>query len=247
MGNLIDTTGLDQYTDEITTFTSGDSSSPSSFTTIDVVASKEKPSSLFQKLSQAIANIRWLYKPPFTRNSQSTTYLYYSSALNPSSGSTISSILGSVSNMAQNVSSLADRAVKNYAVSYGGVSMKTESSANWIDIGIPPFYSNMNGAHMSVCLIGSINVSGLASGNNFILGMRVRTGASGNGRLIIDNASNGAISFTCPVFYADSLSCDGTTTYKHIYYKIFGEGSWSSSISVAFNSIVFVGGGMGSY
>lgn len=61
MGNLIDTDGLDQYTDEITTFTSGDSSSPSSFTTIPVVASKEKPSSLFQKLSQAIANIRWLY------------------------------------------------------------------------------------------------------------------------------------------------------------------------------------------
>lgn len=60
MGNLIDTEGLDQYTDEITTFTSGDSSSPSSFADIAVVASKEKPSSLFQKLSQAIANIRWL-------------------------------------------------------------------------------------------------------------------------------------------------------------------------------------------
>lgn len=60
MGNLIDTEGLDQYTDEITTFTSGDSSSPSSFTDIAVVASKEKPSSLFQKLSQAIANIRFL-------------------------------------------------------------------------------------------------------------------------------------------------------------------------------------------
>lgn len=60
MGNLIDTDGLDQYTDEITTFTSGDSSSPSSFTDIAVVASKEKPSSLFQKLSQAISNIRYL-------------------------------------------------------------------------------------------------------------------------------------------------------------------------------------------
>ena len=56
MGNLIDTDGLDQYTDEITTFTSGDSSSPSSFTTIPVVASKEKPSSL-QNSSVAVVLI----------------------------------------------------------------------------------------------------------------------------------------------------------------------------------------------
>ena len=49
-------------TNNIVTFTSGDSPSPTAWTNIDSLATGEKHSSLFNKISTMIKNVRFLYK-----------------------------------------------------------------------------------------------------------------------------------------------------------------------------------------
>lgn len=46
----------------VTSFTSGDSTSPTAWTDVSVIATGEKHSSLFKKLSTFAKNVRWLYK-----------------------------------------------------------------------------------------------------------------------------------------------------------------------------------------
>jgi len=61
MANIVDTDALNQYDQETSTFTSGDSSSPNAWQSVSVLASGETKPSIFAKISKMFANIRWLY------------------------------------------------------------------------------------------------------------------------------------------------------------------------------------------
>ena len=238
MGNLIDTDGLDQYTDEITTFTSGDSSSPSSFTTIPVVASKEKPSSLFQKLSQAISNIRWLYKPTFTRNTTSTSYSIDYKSINPSSGSTISTVFNYLSNMAQNVECLRWNSVLSNSTIFGGGPVQTEAATSWSNWYINTVFTSLGGASTKVVFMGQILVTGLSSGNTLAITIKTKPSSSGTEKIIGYQMSNGATTISVPFFVMYDLGDLSSSGGAKIYYKIYGTSGYSSA-TYSYTSVFF--------
>lgn len=107
----------DDTKNNTTTFTSADTStSPSSFQTISLMTSGEKHSSLFEKLSQAIKNIRWLnnnkrttgaydtYRDTVTFSSgDSTSATSWTDVSTLSSGLTHATLLNRISTMMKNV------------------------------------------------------------------------------------------------------------------------------------------------
>jgi len=107
----------DDTKNNTTTFTSADTStSPSSFQTISLMTSGEKHSSLFEKLSQAIKNIRWLnnnkrttgaydtYRDTVTFSSgDSTSATSWTDVSTLSSGLTHAALLNRISTMMKNV------------------------------------------------------------------------------------------------------------------------------------------------
>lgn len=134
VANKLDKTGDSK--DNTVTYTSGDSTSPGSFQSINVMASGEKHSSLFNKLSKAVANIRWLNSNKrttgaFDSKSDTVTFTTGDSATDSAatswstvsqlvSGLTHATLLNRISTMMKNT-----RYLYNISTSYTSYSFKS--------------------------------------------------------------------------------------------------------------------------
>ena len=180
--------------DNVTTFTSEDSSSPSSFATIEVVSSGEKHNTLFKKLSQAIRNIRWLNSNKRTTGayddkndtvtfttadvSSDSSATSWTSVSQLTSGSTFATLLNRISAMMKNTRYLYNNMFK---IAYARiVSPNTVISANTVNIiyGEETIYNQTS--QIIAMVIGKVEVwQAVSGGSDYVKlplsGFRVNT------------------------------------------------------------------------
>lgn len=148
------------------TFTSDDATNPSSFTTINLVESGEAHSSLFQKLSQAVKNIRWLNSNKRTTgafNAQNDTVSFttadvssdssatsWTSVSQLTSGSTFSTLMNRISAMMKNTRYLYNLLTSTYTTTKSKVFSSYGSSIDSSKLYIVQAYKIGNLKFLSV-------------------------------------------------------------------------------------------------
>ena len=195
-GNMTNTSDIK---DNIITFTSADTSSPSNFLSVDVFTTGSKSSVLFNNISKMSSNIRFLNnnKLDKTGDAKSNTVTFISDdtqspnnflSMNVlSSGSTIASLFNSMSKMASNIRFLNNNRVDNRYITKSNDGILVHDLPN----------NNSNG--IKIFTDGSVNIANSITSNKDLNLILPVGDSSGSIKLVIDGTSNDGILTSCRV------------------------------------------------
>ena len=203
--------------DNTVTYTSGDASTPSSFQSINVLASGETHSSLFNKISKAVANVRWLNSNKRTTGayddkndtvtfttadvSSDSSATSWTTVSQLTSGSTFATLLNRISAMMKNTRYLYYYKSFKSVTSYGkSFSLNLSGNADGTDKSVVVNSSVTSGdANKFIIASYSVYETGAAGHSKYviILGTRISINSDGlNFVMKLSNASSSDITLS---------------------------------------------------
>ena len=192
-------TNTSDIKDNVITFTSADTSSPSNFLSVDVFTTGSKSSVLFNNISKMSSNIRFLNnnKLDKTGDAKSNVVTFISDdtqspsnflSMNVlSSGSTIASLFNSMSKMASNIRFLNNNRVDNKYITKSNDGILVHDLPN----------NNSNG--IKIFTDGSVNIANSITSNKDLNLILPVGDSSGSIKLVIDGTSNDGILTSCRI------------------------------------------------